>query len=71
MDLEVFVLQHLSESRVLTLAAGLVDMRGKLLPCVFKTAALRNRFLAINKHPLFAIEGAAKKNLFEKKKADE
>jgi hypothetical protein len=69
MDLDVRVFQHSGESRVL--AASLVNMDGELLPGVFITGRGGSRFLTIDEQPLLLVEGAAKKNLFDKKNADE
>ena len=69
MDLDALVLQHLSEGRVLV--AGLINMDGELFPSVFKTGPGGNRFLTVNEQPLFVIEGTTKKNLLDKKNADQ
>jgi hypothetical protein len=58
----------LSESHVV--AAGLINTDGKLLPGVFKFGSGGNRFLTIDKEPLFLIKGTTKKNLLDEKNAE-
>jgi hypothetical protein len=69
MDQHILVFQHFGEGRVLE--ARLINMDGKFLPRVFPSGPGGNRFLIIDKLPLFQAEGTAKKNLFDKKDADE
>jgi len=69
MDFDILAFQQLNERGVLV--AGLVHMDGELLPGVFITGLGGGCFLAIDEEPLFLLEGAADKNLFDKKDADE
>ncbi len=68
MNFNARVLQHGSESRVLT--ASLINLDGDPFPGVFKTRPGFGRFLTIDEHPLLAVKLATEKNLFDHQDAD-